>query len=66
MEALLLSRADLGAELRNLSSERAAAVREQLVALQIDQSRLFLAEGSEGEKGDKKDAAGPSVRLKLK
>jgi hypothetical protein len=66
MEALLLSRVDLGAELRNLSSGRAAAVREQLVARQIDQSRLFLAEGGQGEKGDKKDAAGPSVRLKLK
>jgi len=63
MEALLLSRVDLGAELRNLSSQRAAAVREQLIAREIDQSRLFLAEGGGGEK---KEAAAPSARLKLK
>jgi hypothetical protein len=60
MEALLLERVDVGAALRNLSSERAAAVREQLLARQIDQSRLFLSEGG-GE-----DEAGPSVRLKLR
>jgi hypothetical protein len=65
MEALLLQRVDLGAALRNLSSERAAAVREQLVARQIDQSRLFLSEGG-GKADGGKDAGGPSARLKLK
>lgn len=63
MEALLLERVDVGAALRNLSSERAAAVREQLLARQIDQSRLFLAEVGGGQS---KDAGGPSVKLKLK
>jgi hypothetical protein len=62
MEALLLERVDVGAALRNLSSERAAAVREQLVAREIDQARLFLAEGE----ADGKESAGPGVRLKLK
>jgi hypothetical protein len=60
MEALLLDRVDVGASLRTLSSERAGAVREQLLARQIDQSRLFLSEGGG------KEPAGPSVRLELK
>jgi hypothetical protein len=62
MEALLLERVDVGTALRNLSSERAAAVREQLVTREIDQARLFLAEGE----GEGKESSGPGVRLKLK
>jgi hypothetical protein len=60
MEALLLEQVDVGASLRQLAAERAAAVREQLLARQVDQGRLFLSEG--GGNGE----AGPSVRLKLK
>ena len=44
MEAFLVGRVDLVTALRTLS-ERAAAVREQLLARQVDQSRLFLSEG---------------------
>jgi hypothetical protein len=62
MEALLLEGVDLGVAMRSLASERAGAVREQLLARQIDQSRLFLTEGGEGGKED----SGPGVRLTLK
>jgi hypothetical protein len=65
MEALLLQRIDLGAALRTLSSDRAAAVREQLIARQIDQSRLFLSEAG-GKSDGGEDTKGPSARLKLK
>lgn len=63
MEAFLVGRVDLVTALRTLSSERAAAVREQLLARQVDQSRLFLSEG-----GGTRPAGpvGPSVRLTLK
>jgi uncharacterized protein involved in outer membrane biogenesis len=60
MEAFLLQGVDLGAALRTLSSERAAAVREGLLARQIDQARLFLSESGG------KEQAQPSVRLTLK
>jgi hypothetical protein len=61
MEAFLLERVDLDTALRTLASERAAAVREKLLARQIDPSRLFLSED-----GGSRDASGPSVRLKLR
>jgi hypothetical protein len=61
MEALLLTRVDVATALRDLSAERAATVREHLVASGVDQARLFLADG-----GGKADEASPSVRFKMK